>query len=396
MSTSTETLPNSGAAMIEGVCELLPKLSERAEDAERERRVPAESIAELRETGYLRSFVPAAFGGLELYPAAAHAATRMIATVCPSTAWAAQLLMTHSHAIPYYDEQLQREFFEDGPDTLISSSVAPMGRGVPVDGGIRLSGRWSWSSGADHATWATVGFQMPDGDGLLSARLAVLAPGEYRIEDTWFASGLKGSGSQDLVVEDVFVPDYRHENSLGLNFGQSRGYGSNPGGLYKLPLQAVFSAGFPTVALGAAEGMLAHCAARVKTRVRAYTGTKAAESGPALLRIGEATEIIRAAAALLESNWASIEARGRSGEPATFEEFIEWRGDQAYVTRLCKQAADHLYTGAGGSAALDKSPIQRLWRDIHAGGMHAYNDFDIAGQVVGRKVIGLDPDLQLF
>jgi alkylation response protein AidB-like acyl-CoA dehydrogenase len=340
--------------------------------------------------------MPKSVGGLELDPGEVHQATRLLATACPSTAWAMQLLMTHAHAVPYFDPALQDEIWESDPDVLICSSIAPVGRGEPAEGGVRLTGRYPWSSGSEHAHWAMLGFLLHDGDAPPEFRFAVIPRSDYRIEDVWFAAGLKGTGSQDLVVEDTFVPSHRTEAVMALNFGQSRGYGHESAALYKLPVQPVFAAGFSAVALGAAEALRDLCAARVKTRVRAYTGAKTAESAPALVRIAEATHELRAAALILENNWASMMERARSGEFASMEEFFDWRSDQAYVTRLCVRAADRLFAGAGGSAVLEKSPMQRFWRDIHAGAAHAYNDYDIAAQVLGRQVVGLPPDQNLF
>ena len=207
----TVTPLDEGTALISNVRKILPDIAERAERAERERRVPTENIEDLRRIGYLRAFIPAKYGGLELTPPEFGQATRLIAGSCASTAWATSLLSVHAHAIASFNPQLQEEIWGSDPDALVCSLVAPVGKATPTDGGIRLSGRFSWSSGSEHAQWAFVGFSATGASGGPEPHFAALPRKDYAIDDVWYAMGLKGTGSQDLIVEDVFVPQHRIE-----------------------------------------------------------------------------------------------------------------------------------------------------------------------------------------
>ena len=376
---------------------LLAGLEERAQACEDARQVLDENVAALRGAGYLDAFKPKAYGGLELLPSALYPATAAIAGACPSTAWAMQLLIAHSHAIAYYDRKLQDEIWGADPDAMIASSVAPFGQATPVDGGICLSGNFSWSSGCDHASWAMLGFMKTNaGTGEKEHALAVLPRSDYQISDTWFAGAMKGTGSKDLVVDDVFVPDYRIETFAALNFGTARGVGLHDGALFRLPFQPIFGGGFSAVSLGIAKAALEKYRLRLADRHRAYTGAKLAESAPAYMKLAEAHQIVMAAEALLANEWANFDHHATNGTPPDMDVFVGWRTTQAFATKLCVQAVNLVFGASGGGAIYSSSPLQRLFRDAQATAAHAYSDYDVAAQILGRHLIGLPMDAKLL
>lgn len=382
--------------LISSVRKTLAGIAERAERAENDRRVPTENIEALRESGYLRAFIPAKYGGLEVTPPDFGNATRLIATACTSTAWASSLLGVHAHAIASFATELQEEIWGADADSLVCSSVAPIGKATPADGGIRLSGRYSWSSGSEHAQWAILGFIAEGASGVPEHHFAVLPRSDYRIDDTWYAMGLKGTGSQDLVVDDVFVPRHRIESLLALNFGTAAGYRTHAAPVYRLPFQPVFSLGFSAVTLGAAESIRDLYCQRLAVRVRAYTGAKVAESAPAIVRLAESTHELRSAARLLEGDWRDMDRRAQSEDPTTSDEAMAWRSNQAFATRLSVRAADRLFEASGGSAVRDNNPMQRFWRDVHTGAAHAYSDYDVAAQSYGSYLAQVQAQDGLF
>ncbi|WP_460772073.1 flavin-dependent monooxygenase [Microbacterium sp. GXF7504] len=376
-------------ALRDRVRELLPAISERASRTEAERRIPAETIAELREIGFFRAYQPAAYGGLELSPAEVAESARLLASACMSTGWVASLLAAHNHAIASFSPQLQEEIWGENPDTLVSSSVAPIGRATEVEGGVRLSGRFQWSSGCEHATWAILGFQGKDLDGEPIQMFAVVPREDYEIEEHWNVMGLRGTGSHDIVVDDVFVPDYRIETVVALNLGLGQGFGTHANPIYKLPFMPVFSLGFSAVSLGAAEGLRDLYRERLSGRVRAYTGAKVAESSPAIMRLAESTHELRAAALLLQNDWRAMLDFVESNRPIGPMDITDWRGNQAFATRTIVRAADRLFEASGGGAVRDESPMQRFWRDLHTGASHAYSDYDVAAQTAGAAFAGV-------
>ena len=387
--------PISLSARMRGV---LDEIAARAAECEEMRQVPSENVAALRGIGYLRALVPPAFGGggmedlIDLYRAG-----RLLATACPSTAWAMQLLMGHAHVVAALDPQVQREVWASGPDTLVCTSVAPFGRFTRVAGGIRISGSYQFASGCDHAEWAILGGVMENPlTGEAEHHLAILPRADYRIEDSWFAMGMKGSGSNDIVIDDAFVPDYRVEPFAALAMGTSRGAGLHPGIVYRIPFMAIFGAGFSVIALGITDGMISAYGERLRGRVRAYTGAKVLESLPASMRLAESTQELYAATLMLETDWADFIAHGTGEKTLTQDTQVAWRTNQAFAIKLCVRASDRLFDASGGSGGLQKSRLQRYWRDLHMAAGHAYTDYDVAAQILGRHLMNLPPDRALL
>ncbi|MBI4934424.1 MAG: flavin-dependent monooxygenase [Actinobacteria bacterium] len=398
MSTDTPTSPViSGDAMRAKVAGTLELVAANAERAERERRVPDENIAALRETGIFRSLQPAAYGGTPMGAEEYTPALVDLAGACASTAWVTGLLTQHSHMLALMSAELQDEVWGDDPDALASSSVAAINGCEEVSGGVKISGSWGWSSGCDHATWAILGFKRADPalGGMVIPFFAVVPRTDYRIHDDWHVAALRGTGSKSLVLDDVFVPEHRIESIFALSTGTTKGFGIH-GGIFHAAFTNWFSLGFSAVSLGIAKRMIEVYGTKVKSRVRAYTGSKAVDSVPAAMRLAESHHQTTAVGHTLRADWQAMTARALSGQLPTDDEAVHWRANQSYATKLSIEATDRLWTAAGGSAFFDDNEMQRLWRDSKMTGSHAYSDYDIAAQRQGRHLLGLDPDMTIF
>lgn len=322
----------------------------------------------------------------------------LLAGACASTAWAAGLLAQHSHLLGLMSEELQDEVWGHDPDALASSSVAAIVTGDEVDGGgVRLSGRWAFSSGCDHATWAILGFKrtVPELDGMLVPHFAVVPRADYSFHDDWHIAALRGTGSKSIVLDNVLVPEHRIESFIGLIGGSSKGFGLH-GGIFHAPFVSWFSLGFSAVALGIAKRFEELYTAKVKTRVRAYTGAAEVNSVPVTLRLAETRHQLAAVEASLEKDWSAMTAAAMAGRMPDRDEAVHWRANQAYATKQSIEALDRLFAASGGGAFFDSNEMQRLWRDSKITGAHAYSDYDIARQRHGRELLGLDPDMTLF
>lgn len=386
------TAPTAPAvsAVLDAVRELLPTLTERAQDTEDARRVPEASMKALRDNGFFRLLQPARYGGLEASPADFYRGVRLISSACGSTGWVASVLGVHPWQLALFDDRAQQDVWGQDNSTLISSSYAPMGRAKRVEGGYRFSGRWSFSSGCDHAQWVFLGGLVMGDEGTpVDFRTFLLPRSDYEIDDVWDTIGLRGTGSNDIIVEDVFVPEYRTLSFMDTGRCYGPGQAVNPAPLYKLPFATVFCNTIAVPVLGMAQGAYDAYVSWTRDRVRASTGGKAADDTSNQLRIAEAASKIDGAVLQIEHNIEQMLALATAGEKIPMPLRVRVRRDQVNATGAGIVAVDRLFESAGGRALKTGTPIQRFWRDAHAGRVHAINDPEKAQIMFGQFELGL-------
>lgn len=380
----------------DAVQDLLPTIRDRAEEAERLRVVPEASVKELEEAGFFRLLQPRRFGGYEADPVDFYTNVRDIASACGSTGWVSSVLGVHPWQIALFDDKAQQAVWGSDPDTRVSSSYAPMGKAKVTEGGVLLSGRWSFSSGCAHATWVLLGGLVFNDEGQVVDFRTFLVPREkYEIVDVWNVVGLAGTGSNDIVVEETFVPD---EFTLSMGeTGQCKGPGQavNTSDLYKLQFHSLFTTTITTPIIGMARGAYAEHVEMQKTRVRASYGEKASLDPFAAVRVARAASDIDAAWALLMDNIREQQAYVARGEKIPISQRLKVRRDQVLGTQRAIDAVDSLFEASGGKALATGTPLQRAWRDAHAGRVHAANDPERALQMYGASEFGhkVDPGM---
>ena len=377
-------------AVLDAVADLLPTLRERAQETEDLRRIPDDTIKGLQDTGFFRLLQPARFGGLEASPNDFYRAVRLIASACGSSGWVSSVLGVHPWQLALFDQRAQDEVWGDDRTTLVSSSYAPMGRAKAVDGGFQFSGRWSFSSGCDHAQWIFLGGLVIGDEGTpVDFKTFLLPRSDYEIDDVWDTIGLRGTGSNDIIVDDVFVPDYRTLSFIDTGRCVCPGQEVNPAPLYKLPFAMVFSNSISVPVVGMATGAYEAYVGWTKERVRASTGGKASDDSFNQLRIAEAASKIDSAIYSIERNIDEALALATAGEKIPTALRIRARRDQVNATGAAITAVDRLFESAGGRALKAGTPIQRFWRDAHAGRVHAINDPEKAQVMFGQFELGL-------
>jgi 3-hydroxy-9,10-secoandrosta-1,3,5(10)-triene-9,17-dione monooxygenase len=384
-------------AVLDGVRDLLPGIRERADEAERLRVVPEASIKELEEVGFFRLLQPRRFDGLEADPVDFYTAVRDIAGACGSTGWVSSVVGVHPWQIALFPDAAQQAVWGSDTTTRVSSSYAPTGKAVVTDGGYTLSGKWSFSSGCDHCSWVLLGGLVFNDEGQVIDFKTFLVPREnYTINDVWNVVGLSGTGSNDIVVEDVFVPaDFTLSmGDTGRCFGP--GQEQNPSDLYKLPFHSIFTGTITTPIIGMAMGAYAEHVDMQQKRVRAaYLGEKASLDPFAAVRIAKASSDIDAAWALLVNNIREEQACVERGEKIPLGLRLKVRRDQVLGTQRAIDAIDSLFEASGGRALATGTYLQRAWRDAHAGRVHAANDPERALQMFGAHEFGhkIDPGM---
>jgi 3-hydroxy-9,10-secoandrosta-1,3,5(10)-triene-9,17-dione monooxygenase len=254
-------------------------LTARAAKADELRRVPDETIADFREAGFFRMLQPTRWGGLEVDPTTFFDVQMAVASACPSSAWVLGVVAVHAWQLALFPLQAQEDVWGTDAGTLISSSYAPTGKVARAEGGYRISGRWSFSSGCDHCQWVFLGgFVPPEAEGKPPEMRTFLLPrSDYRIDDNWHVAGLKGTGSKDIVVENAFVPEHRTHKLIDGFKRQSPGNAVNPSPLYRLPFGQIFVRSVSTSAIGAAQGALDAFLDIAAKRVAASDGAKVSE-----------------------------------------------------------------------------------------------------------------------
>ena len=372
--------------------ELLPAIAARAEQCEIERRVPDENIKALVEAGVTRALQPARFGGFELHPLAFYEAISRVGEACASTAWATSILSVHNWQLAMFSLETQQEVWGDDPTTLVSSSYAPTGTIEVVEGGYRVSGRWNFSSGSEHARWAFLGGIVPNGPvtwgGLPDIRTFLLPRSDYVIDDVWHTAGLAGTGSQDIVVDGAFVPEHRTLPFAQLITGDWAGRAAATAPLFHVPFAAIFVNCLAAPAIGNARGALTRAIDRSKAKVAAARpGRDPLE--PWLRKIlAEGVADIAAITLQRRHDMNEMMAAATEGVEIPLEQRARYRWNAARAACISADILDGLFNAGGGHGIYLSSPDQRAFRDGRVMAVHAYTHREKSADVYSRVALG--------
>jgi 3-hydroxy-9,10-secoandrosta-1,3,5(10)-triene-9,17-dione monooxygenase len=380
-----------GDAILEAVRDLVADIADRAEEADRTGALPTANIQGLREAGVFRLLQPTAFGGLEGSPLELFRVARTVAEACPSTGWVTAVLGVHPWQLALFPPRAQQEVWGEDPDVLLSSSYAPIGRLRPVDEGYQLTGHWRFSSGVAVADWVLVGAVTLDAQQVPVDVVTVLVPRrDLRVEQVWDSVGLRGTASDDIVVDEAFVPHHRVLRNYELAKLRGPGQELNGGHLYRLPFGAVFTSAITAPLLGAARGAYGSYVSSMRSRVRlSLGGGDFAEDPYAQVAVGRAASEIDAGILQTERNLRELLGHTTAGERPPMELRLRTRRDQVRATERAVEAVDLLFETAGGTSLQRGNVIERAWRDVHAGSMHVANEVPRTLALYGRGAFGL-------
>ena len=362
---------------------LVPILKERAARTEESRQVLPESVQDLLASGLIRIGNPRRYGGHDVEVDTAFEVGWELGRGCGSTAWCYSLWTAHNWWLGHFSERCQEEFFATGPDTLFSSGLNPAGGKVEASsGGFRVSGRWGFSSGCDAATWVMVAVP----GARPNEPLWLLLPrSDYQIVDTWFAAGMRGSGSKDIVIEEAFVPAHRAVDPERCGVDDMTGFKLHGRLSYRAPLRCLAGWDLAAPLIGIAQGAVDEFVARAQ---RMSGPGRSADSVALQLRLAEAAAEVDAARALHRQDIREILDRAARGEGFSELDRIRYRRDKAFISRLCVRAVDRLFEGSGARAVMDAEPIQRYHRDAHGASHHAALSWDLVAEQFGKQATG--------
>ena len=384
MSSTGRDTALTGEELRRRTLELVPVLRERAARTEELRQIPSETVQDLVSSSLIRIGNPPRYGGLDIEYDAVFDVGYELGRACGSTAWCYCLWTAHNWWIGHFPEQAQEEFFASGPDTLASSGLNPGGaKAEPVAGGLRVSGRWSFSSGCDAASWVILAVPSPNGP----IWALIPRPG-YEILDTWFTSGMRGTGSKDIVVGETFVPQHRIMDPSRAGDGEWTGWELHRRLSYRLPFRCMTGWDLLVPLIGIAQGTVDE----FTSRLQGTSGPgRTADSPLVQVRLAEAAVEVDAAWELHQRCIREMLGKAEREEKFTNLERARYRRDKSFAARLCVQAVNRLFEASGGRAIAESEAIQRFHRDVNAGSHHQGLSGDVSAEDYGRQALGLPP-----
>jgi alkylation response protein AidB-like acyl-CoA dehydrogenase len=389
---TTQSRPQTDSLqlLLERINEARPVLERNAAEAEAERRIPEESIDALAAAGAFKVTVPRRFGGYEMTARAKLEVSSAVAESCGSSAWVVAIINGCNWMAGLLPDQAQQDIFGANPEARVAGVLNPTSEVRKVDGGFEVSGRWPWASGSWHADWALVGMVVVDDFGRpIDQALAFIPMSELSIQETWFVAGMKGTGSNTLIAENVFVPDHRlfsvpraMDNEYATEHTDEVLYRSS-----FIPMLTVLLAG-PLLGLGRAA--LHYVIEKAPRRGITYTKfERQVDSTAFQLQIAHAAMLIDTAHLHAFRAADDIDRAVAGGEKLPYLARTRVRADTAYALTHITRAIDALVSAHGASSFADVSPLQRIWRDANVGARHAVADALVNQEVYGKALLGI-------
>lgn len=387
--------------LVERARAMIPTLKERAKEAQQQGQVHKQTVQEMADAGFFRVLQSSRYDGYELDPQVFYDIQMELAKGDMSVAWIYGVIAVHNWQIALFDDRAAQEVWKDDTSVLISSSYMPVGKVEHVDGGFKLSGRWGFSSGSEHCDWTFLGAIVPpkpgeEAGGPPDMRTFLIPRSDYRIEENWDTIGLHATGSNDIVVEDAFVPEYR-THKAGDGFAcSSPGNAVNTAPLFKLPFGQIFVRAVSSSAIGALEGAIDSFLEVTAKRVGVNDGKKGSQDPDAQFAVAKAQTYVDELKLVLHRNFDRMMAAARGEEePLTLEERIKMRYDSALVLQKCVEGIDMMFNVCGGGGIFHSHPVSKYWLDIHAGRGHVANQPGKFGRNWGAVQLG-EPNGDFF
>jgi alkylation response protein AidB-like acyl-CoA dehydrogenase len=375
---------------IDNIDGLLESITGRSDEFEQARRLPADIAQSMARAGLFRMMIPKALGGFEMTPWESLSMMSRLAIADASAGWCLMISATSAYKSGSLDMETGHEVYGN-PMGIYGGIFAPMGRAIPEGDGYRLSGRWSWASGSANCTWLSGGAVIQEGEGIrkmangaADSRMMIFPASEAKLVDTWHSHGLKGTGSGDMVVDNIYVPASR-----AVSVANSQP--THEGALYRFPTFGLLSLGIAAVAIGNANAIIDDLVALAASKKPTGGGRTLAERGYAQSSLAQSKAKLRGAGCFMEDAVGMAWEVARSGDDLPLETRADLRLAATHVTRTSAEVAAVMYDLAGGDSVFLKSPIQRRFRDAHVMTQHMMVS-PATWELPGRVGFGLPTD----
>lgn len=367
---------------------IAPLLALNALNTERERRVVDENVASLREAGLFQMLQSRRYGGLSLDMLTFTQVLSELAGACASTAWITSVACHSAWIVAKFPQPIQDMVWCNNPKAMVCGVFQALGKGEPVEGGVEVSGKWPFCSGSAHADWFLMGLRKPGTSGPEGEFLALLPRSDVEIADTWHVSGLKGTGSNTVVVSDIFVPQ-EHVISLALVMDDGN-VGRHPDEpLFDVVAPLLFNTLAAGPMAGLARAMLGQVVAKISSRAIYTTVYADASEAPTVhTQLGEAASMVDAAEMFAERLSSDADRFAREGTSPGPLDRARARMDNAMVAQCVARAMELLINVNGASSFADSNPIQRMQRDFDIMRRHASVAIELSKEHYGRRLLG--------
>lgn len=387
---NTETGGLSGEELVGRAAAMVPALRSRAAAAEDAGRIPEATFNDAKAADLFRAAVPARFGGHEADFKFIPQIIREWGRGCTSSGWVLGFLMYHNFQHGHFPEQSQKEMWSpDGNGyTLSPGQIVPAGKAEPAPGGYRLTGMWPYASGIHHGDYMLMSAPV-EGSG--EVRRFIMPISEVKILDTWHVSAMRATGSHNVEVLDVFVPEHRSVNVAEFRENRGPGLEHNTGPLWQVPMITYLMFGAVAVMLGGAEAVAELVTDVLKEKVGAYDGMRFQEQMTTRVRLAELELLLQSTRGLFDAKINFVSDKVGRGEYLSREERMEMRMAISYIGRQSAVIVHEVGQMAGSRAKFLASPIQRFQRDISSLATHAAFEFENVGSQYGGMLLGLEP-----
>ncbi len=379
-------------ALVERALSVADMVREFEQESDLMRVLRPQSVKALRDAELFKVIQPQRIGGFEMDLPTLHAVTMALGTGCAATGWVYLVTGAHTWVLGMFPEAAQDELKADDPDTFIPGTLASQGKAQIVDGGVRISGRWQFASGCDYGRWGLFAAVRSDSTPEDPKHVHVLVPNtDYMIEDTWYTMGLRGTGSKDVIMDDVFVPAYRTMPTGDLFNGISEAACAHHSFVYQFPVLSSLTYLLTAPVLSLARRIYAEYIDMTVSRRDRYDGSSKMKKAPVHLRIAESWAEIQSAELMVQDISRIFDTALAKRERFDIDTRVEVKWRASYAIHLCRRAADRLFDSAGANSIYDRSALLPLVQSLHTASHHAATDFDNNATSFGSQKLGLGP-----
>lgn len=374
----------TGPELVKRARDLIPLLAAHAAEAERQRKPVDSVIQAIADAEIYKLMVPKCYGGLELDMDTFFEVGVALGEGDASTAWVSNFYIEHNWIFSQFPEKFQKELFASRTYVLAPAMISPSATVKREKGGFRINGRWQWGTGIMHGGWVIPAATEITPDGKPNPRWFALPKSEVSVDDTWYVDGMIGTGSNDVVIDNVFIPEERAVSMREMMGGHGPGSQLHAGPLYRTPMMPILTLAATMPALGQAKTAVRLFRERLQERTL-LDMNKQAQRSASQMRLARAEVEVCETELLLRH---CVEDICTKRNMASLEDRARWATQLAMAVHQCKKIIQDVVEASGAHAHFQDNPLQRAQRDVNTLACHFVFDLDGKLESYGRLLLG--------